>query len=129
MAKKGPRQLVRMRSTESHHVYLTSKNRRNDDKRLELRKFESGLAQTRGLQGDQVAPESLRKRDSSARPPLPRKCEGIRGKPSRFRIERLSKPVAAQVNRSGFLVSKACGQPTDKSVKNHLRVRFSDRTA
>ena len=35
MAKKGPRQLVRMRSTESHHVYLTSKNRRNDDKRLE----------------------------------------------------------------------------------------------
>lgn len=43
MAKKGPRQLVRMRSTESHHVYLTSKNRRNDDKRLELRKFDPVL--------------------------------------------------------------------------------------
>jgi len=43
MAKRGPRQLVRMRSTESHHVYLTSKNRRNNDKRLELRKFDPVL--------------------------------------------------------------------------------------
>ena len=43
MAKKGPRQLVKMRSTKSHHVYLTSKNRRNDDKRLELRKFDPVL--------------------------------------------------------------------------------------
>lgn len=43
MAKRGPRQLVKMRSTESHHVYLTSKNRRNNDKRLELRKFDPVL--------------------------------------------------------------------------------------
>ena len=43
MAKRGPRQLVRMRSTESHHVYLTTKNRRNNDKRLELRKYDPVL--------------------------------------------------------------------------------------
>ena len=43
MAKKGPRQLVKMRSTESHHLYLTSKNRRNNDKRLELKKYDPVL--------------------------------------------------------------------------------------
>lgn len=40
MAKKGPRVLVRMRSTESSHMYLTEKNRRNDTARLELRKYD-----------------------------------------------------------------------------------------
>jgi len=43
MAKKGPRQLVKMRSTVSHHLYLTSKNRRNNDKRLELKKYDPVL--------------------------------------------------------------------------------------
>lgn len=40
MAKKGPRVLVKMRSTESPYVYLTEKNRRNDPQRLELRKYD-----------------------------------------------------------------------------------------
>lgn len=40
MAKKGPRVLVKLRSTESSHVYLTEKNRRNDSQRLELRKYD-----------------------------------------------------------------------------------------
>ncbi|MCB0045666.1 MAG: 50S ribosomal protein L33 [Caldilineaceae bacterium] len=40
MAKKGPRVLVKMRSTESSHMYLTEKNRRNDPNRMELRKFD-----------------------------------------------------------------------------------------
>ncbi|MEZ4622180.1 MAG: 50S ribosomal protein L33 [Caldilineaceae bacterium] len=40
MAKKGPRVLVKMRSTESAHFYLTEKNRRNDTGRLELRKYD-----------------------------------------------------------------------------------------
>ncbi len=40
MAKKGPRVWVKMRSTESSHMYLTQKNRRNDASRLELRKYD-----------------------------------------------------------------------------------------
>jgi large subunit ribosomal protein L33 len=40
MAKKGPRVIVKMRSTESSHMYLTEKNRRNDTGRMELRKFD-----------------------------------------------------------------------------------------
>jgi large subunit ribosomal protein L33 len=43
MAKKGPRVHVKMRSTESSHMYLTEKNRRNDTNRLELRKFDPTL--------------------------------------------------------------------------------------
>ena len=43
MAKKGPRVLVKMRSTESPHVYVTVKNRRNDPNRMELRKFDPTL--------------------------------------------------------------------------------------
>ena len=39
MAKKGPRIIVKMRSTESAHFYLTEKNRRNDSGRMDLRKF------------------------------------------------------------------------------------------
>ena len=45
MAKRGPRVLVKMRSTESSHMYLTSKNRRNDPSRLELKKFDPTLRQ------------------------------------------------------------------------------------
>ena len=40
MAKKGNRLLVKMRSTESGHMYITMKNRRNDPQRLELRKYD-----------------------------------------------------------------------------------------
>jgi large subunit ribosomal protein L33 len=40
VAKKGNRVLVKMRSTESGHIYYTQKNRRNDTQRLELRKYD-----------------------------------------------------------------------------------------
>ncbi len=40
MAKKGARVVVRMVSTESGHIYITSKNRRNDPNRLELKKYD-----------------------------------------------------------------------------------------
>ncbi len=40
MAKKGNRVLVKMRSSESGHMYYTEKNRRNDTARLELKKFD-----------------------------------------------------------------------------------------
>lgn len=43
MAKRGPRVLVKMRSTESAHFYLTSKNRRNDPSRMELKKYDPTL--------------------------------------------------------------------------------------
>jgi len=38
--KKGVRIIIKMRSTESPHVYWTEKNRRNDPQRLELRKYD-----------------------------------------------------------------------------------------
>ncbi|MFP4395721.1 MAG: 50S ribosomal protein L33 [Anaerolineales bacterium] len=38
--KKGPRILVKMKSTESGHMYHTEKNRRNDRGRLELKKYD-----------------------------------------------------------------------------------------
>lgn len=41
--KKGVRIIVRMRSTESAHTYLTEKNRRNDPSRLELRKYDPAV--------------------------------------------------------------------------------------
>lgn len=40
MAKKGNRMLVKMKSTESGHMYYTEKNRRNDQGRLELKKYD-----------------------------------------------------------------------------------------
>ncbi len=43
MAKKGPRVIVKLRSTESSHMYLSEKNRRNDTNRLELRKYDPTL--------------------------------------------------------------------------------------
>ena len=39
MAKKGNRVVVKLRSTESGHMYITSKNRRNTTTRIELRKY------------------------------------------------------------------------------------------
>ena len=41
--KKGVRILVKMRSTESSHMYWTQKNRRNDPSRLELKKYDPTL--------------------------------------------------------------------------------------
>jgi len=38
--KKGVRLLIKMKSTESGHMYLTEKNRRNDPQRLELRRYD-----------------------------------------------------------------------------------------
>lgn len=40
MAKKGQRVVIKLRSTESGHMYVTSKNRRNDTQRLELKKYD-----------------------------------------------------------------------------------------
>jgi large subunit ribosomal protein L33 len=40
VAKKGNRILVKLRSTESGHMYITFKNRRNDPQRLELKKYD-----------------------------------------------------------------------------------------
>ena len=40
MAKKGNRVVVKLRSTESGHMYVTEKNRRNDAQRLEIKKYD-----------------------------------------------------------------------------------------
>ena len=40
MAKKGSRIVVKLRSTESGHTYITMKNRRNTQARLELKKYD-----------------------------------------------------------------------------------------
>lgn len=40
MAKKGNRVLVKLRSTESGHMYYTTKNRRTTTQRIELRKYD-----------------------------------------------------------------------------------------
>jgi large subunit ribosomal protein L33 len=39
-AGRGVRVMVRLRSTESPHVYTTTKSRRNTPGRLELRKYD-----------------------------------------------------------------------------------------
>lgn len=38
--KKGDRILIRLKSSESSHIYHTEKNRRNDTERLTLRKYD-----------------------------------------------------------------------------------------
>ena len=43
MAKAGNRIMVKMRSTESPYTYTTTKNKRNNPDRLELRKFDPVL--------------------------------------------------------------------------------------
>ncbi len=40
MAKKGSRVVIKMRSIESCHQYVTMKSKRNTTKRLELRKYD-----------------------------------------------------------------------------------------
>ena len=41
--KKGDRIVIKLRSTDSSHVYLTEKNKRNDAGRLELRRYDPTL--------------------------------------------------------------------------------------
>jgi large subunit ribosomal protein L33 len=41
--KKGDRIVIKLRSTESGHVYTTEKNKRSDPARLELRKYDPTL--------------------------------------------------------------------------------------
>lgn len=41
--KKGDRIVIKLRSTESSHVYWSEKNRRNDQGRLELKKYDPVL--------------------------------------------------------------------------------------
>lgn len=38
--KKGVRIVIKMRSTESSHMYISEKNRRNNPQRLELKKYD-----------------------------------------------------------------------------------------
>ena len=43
MAKKGPSENVKMKSTESHECYWTTKNKRNTTERIELNKYDKTL--------------------------------------------------------------------------------------
>lgn len=43
MAKKGARVVIKLRSTESGYTYTTYKNKRNDQGRLELKKYDPML--------------------------------------------------------------------------------------
>jgi large subunit ribosomal protein L33 len=40
MAKKGPRETIRLKSTESHSCYWTVKNKRNTTARMEQKKYD-----------------------------------------------------------------------------------------
>ncbi|QMU55730.1 MAG: 50S ribosomal protein L33 [Candidatus Mycalebacterium zealandia] len=40
MGKQGNRLMVKIKSTESHHIYYTEKNKVNTEDRLELKKFD-----------------------------------------------------------------------------------------
>lgn len=42
-SKKGNRIVIKLRSTESSHMYVTMKNRKNDPSRLELRRYDPVL--------------------------------------------------------------------------------------
>ncbi|MFO7168920.1 MAG: 50S ribosomal protein L33 [Chloroflexota bacterium] len=39
-SKKGNRIVIKLRSTESGHQYVTTKNRKNDPNRLELKRYD-----------------------------------------------------------------------------------------
>ncbi len=43
MAKKGPRETIKLKSTETHECYWTTKNKRNCPERIELKKFDKKL--------------------------------------------------------------------------------------
>jgi large subunit ribosomal protein L33 len=40
MAKKGNRVKIKLKSTESPHIYMTMKNTRNTTSKLELKKYD-----------------------------------------------------------------------------------------
>ena len=42
-SKKGNRIVIKLRSTESGHMYTTEKNRKNDPNRLELKRYDPTL--------------------------------------------------------------------------------------
>ena len=39
MAKKENRHIIKLKSSESSHIYSTYKNKKNDPERMELKKF------------------------------------------------------------------------------------------
>ncbi len=43
MAKKGAREKIKLKSTESSECYWTHKNKRNTTERLELKKYDKKL--------------------------------------------------------------------------------------
>ena len=43
MAKKGAREVIRLKSPESDECYWTIKNKRNTTQRLELKKYDKSL--------------------------------------------------------------------------------------
>ncbi len=43
MAKKGPREIIKLKSTESDECYWSTKNKRNVTERLELKKYDKKL--------------------------------------------------------------------------------------
>lgn len=40
MAKKGNRQVIKLKSSESPHIYTTFKNKKNTTQRLEIKKYD-----------------------------------------------------------------------------------------
>ena len=43
MAKKGAREIIKMKSSETNECFWTTKNKRNTTERLELKKFDKKL--------------------------------------------------------------------------------------
>jgi len=43
MAKKAAREVVKMKSSESHHCYWTTKNKKNTTDKLEIKKYDPNL--------------------------------------------------------------------------------------
>lgn len=43
MAKKGNREVIKLKSTESNEYYWSIKNRKNTTERLELKKYDKSL--------------------------------------------------------------------------------------
>ncbi len=43
MAKKGAREIIKLKSTESSEVYWTVKNKKNSTERLERKKYDKSL--------------------------------------------------------------------------------------
>ncbi len=40
MAKKGNRQIIKLKSSQSSHMYSTYKNKKNDPERIEIKKYD-----------------------------------------------------------------------------------------